>query len=50
MVPAKTVTHAMPSRRKNGELTNMTNRIIVRPEGPVLWIVRIDNRRDVYGG
>jgi mRNA-degrading endonuclease RelE of RelBE toxin-antitoxin system len=25
-------------------------RIIVKPEGPVLWIVRIDNRRDVYGG
>ena len=24
-------------------------RIIVRPAGAILWIVRIDNRRDVYG-
>ena len=24
-------------------------RIIVRPAGEILWIVRIDNRRDVYG-
>jgi mRNA-degrading endonuclease RelE of RelBE toxin-antitoxin system len=24
-------------------------RIIVKPEGQILWIVRIDNRRDVYG-
>ena len=24
-------------------------RIIVRPAGDILWIVRIDNRRDVYG-
>ncbi len=25
-------------------------RVIVKPEGQVLWIVHIDNRRDVYGG
>jgi len=24
-------------------------RVIVRPAGNVLWVVRIDNRRDVYG-
>lgn len=24
-------------------------RIVFRPEGQILWIVRIDNRRDVYG-
>jgi mRNA-degrading endonuclease RelE of RelBE toxin-antitoxin system len=24
-------------------------RIVFRPEGSVLWIVRIDNRKDVYG-
>jgi mRNA-degrading endonuclease RelE of RelBE toxin-antitoxin system len=24
-------------------------RIVVKPVGQVLWIVRIDNRRDVYG-
>jgi mRNA-degrading endonuclease RelE of RelBE toxin-antitoxin system len=24
-------------------------RIIVKPAGQVVWIVRIDNRRDVYG-
>jgi mRNA-degrading endonuclease RelE of RelBE toxin-antitoxin system len=24
-------------------------RMIVKPAGDILWIVRIDNRRDVYG-
>ena len=24
-------------------------RVVFRPEGSVLWIVRIDNRKDVYG-
>jgi mRNA-degrading endonuclease RelE of RelBE toxin-antitoxin system len=24
-------------------------RVIVKPAGDVLWVVRIDNRRDVYG-
>lgn len=24
-------------------------RIIVKPAGEIVWIVRIDNRRDVYG-
>jgi mRNA-degrading endonuclease RelE of RelBE toxin-antitoxin system len=24
-------------------------RIVIKPVGQVLWIVRIDNRRDVYG-
>ncbi|HMB96679.1 MAG TPA: type II toxin-antitoxin system RelE/ParE family toxin [Tepidisphaeraceae bacterium] len=46
------VSGAKPMRREwKGHFRFRTGdwRVIVKPIGAVLWVVRIDNRRDVYG-
>jgi len=46
------VSGAKPLRKKwKGYFRLCTGywRVIVRPAGEIMWIVRIDNRRDVYG-
>jgi mRNA-degrading endonuclease RelE of RelBE toxin-antitoxin system len=46
------VSGAKPMRREwKGHFRIRTGdwRVVVKPVGGVLWVVRIDNRRDVYG-